>query len=80
MVGWDDHAMERPSMEIVNVVLSGEPLNMLDWMVNQMLEYKKDMDAPQILQPYIMALVICTVRHFRGACEVTHEVYIPFLG
>jgi len=30
MVGWDDHAMERPSMEIVNVVLSGEPLNMLD--------------------------------------------------
>ena len=23
-VGWDDHAMEWPSMEIVNAVLSGE--------------------------------------------------------
>jgi len=49
MVGWDDHAMECPSMEIVNAMLSSEPLNMLDWMVNQMLECKKDMDAPLIL-------------------------------
>ena len=29
-VGWDDHAMEWPSMEIVNVIMSSEPLNMLD--------------------------------------------------
>ena len=29
-IGWDDHAMEWPSMEIVNVVLFGNPLNMLD--------------------------------------------------
>ena len=78
MVGWDDHAMECPSMEIVNAMLSSEPLNMLDWMVNQMLECKKDMDAPLILQPYIMALVFSTVRDFHGVCEVTHEVYIPF--
>ena len=49
MVGWDDRDMEWPSMEIVNVVLSSEPLNILDWMVNQMLECKKDMDAPLIL-------------------------------
>ena len=49
-------------------------------MVNQMLECKKDVDAPIILQPYIMALVLHTVRDFHGACEVTHEVYIPFLG
>ena len=47
-------------------------------MVNQMLECKKDVDAPLILQPYIMALVLRTVRDFRGVCEVTHEVYIPF--
>ena len=33
-VGWDDRAMEWPSMEIVNAVLSGKLLNMLDWMVN----------------------------------------------
>jgi hypothetical protein len=79
-VGWDDRAMEWPSMEIVNAVLSSEPLNMLDWMVNQMLECKKNVDAPLILQPYIMVLMLCTVRDFRGACEITREVYIPFLG
>ena len=45
-----------------------------------MLECKKDVDAPLILQSYIMALVLRTVRDFRGACEVTHEVYIPFPG
>ena len=77
-VGWDVHAMEWPSMEVVNVVLSSEPLKMLDWMMHQMLECKKDVDAPIILQPYIMALVLHTVRDFHGACEVTHEVYIPF--
>ena len=65
-------------MEVVNVVLSSEPLKMLDWMMHQMLECKKDVDAPIILQPYIMALVLHTVRDFHGACEVTHEVYIPF--
>ena len=43
-----------------------------------MLECKKDVDAPLILQSYITALVLRTVRDFRGACEVTHEVYIPF--
>ena len=29
-VGWDDRALEWPSMEIVSVVLSGKPVNMLD--------------------------------------------------
>ena len=35
-------------------------------MVNQMLECKKDVDAPLILQPYIMALVLHTIRDFHG--------------
>ena len=48
-VEWDDSALKWPSMEIVNAVLSGNPLNMLDWMVNQMQECKKDVDAPLIL-------------------------------
>ena len=48
-VGWDDRAMEWPSMEIVNVMLSSELLNMFDWMVNQMQECKNDMDALLIL-------------------------------
>ena len=28
-IGWDDSALEWPSMEIVNVVMSGEPINLL---------------------------------------------------
>ena len=67
-------------MEIVNVVLSGEPINLLDWMVNQMMECKRNVDAPLILQLYIMALVLHTVRDFRGVCETSHGVYILFLG
>ena len=43
-----------------------------------MLECKKDVDAPWILQPYIMALMLRIVRDFSGSCEVTHGVYIPF--
>jgi len=48
-------------------------------MVRQMLECKRDVNAPLILQPYIMALVLCTVKDFSGACEVSHQVYWPFL-
>ena len=29
-IGWDDSALKWPSMEIVNAVLSGEPINLLD--------------------------------------------------
>jgi hypothetical protein len=79
-IGWYDRALEWLSMEIVNVVLSGDPLNMLDWMVNQMLECKRNVGAPLILQPYIMALMLRTVRGFHGAYDVTHGVCIPFLG
>lgn len=48
-VWWDDSALMWPSMEIVNVVLSGEPINLLDCMVNQMMEWKRDTNAPLIL-------------------------------
>jgi len=48
-IGWDDHAMEWPSTKIVHVVLSSKPINMLDWMVNQMLECRRDVDALLIL-------------------------------
>ena len=48
-IGWDDRALEWPSMEIVNTMLSGELINMLDWMVHQMLQSKRDVNASLIL-------------------------------
>lgn len=62
------------------MVLSGEPINLLDLMVNQMMECKRNVNAPLILQPYIMALVLRIVRDFRGVCETSHDIYIPFSG
>lgn len=47
-VSWCVCEVEWPSMEIVNVVLSGDRINLLDWMVKQMLECKCDVDAPLI--------------------------------
>ena len=79
-IGWDDSAVKWPSMDIVNVVLSRKPINLLDWMVRQMMECKKNVDAPLVFQPYIMALVLRTVREFLGVCETSHEVFIPFSG
>ena len=49
-------------------------------MVNQMMECKRNVDAPLILQSYIMALMLHIVRDFHRVCETNHGVYIPFLG
>ena len=78
-VGGDDNAVGWPFFEIINVVLSGELINWLDWLVHQMLECKRVVNAPLILQPYIMALVLCTIENFGGACEINHQVYWPFI-
>ena len=77
--GGDDNAIGWPFFEIINAVLSGDPINLLDWMVHQMLECKRDVNAPLILQPYILALVLRTVKDFSGSCEDSHQVYWPFL-
>jgi hypothetical protein len=79
-VEWDDSALKWPSMEIVNAVLSGELINLLDLMVNQMMECKRNVNAPLILQPYIMALVLHIIRDFHSVCETSHDIYIPFPG
>ena len=70
----DDNAVGWPFFEIINVVLSSDPINLLDWMVHQMLECKRNVNAPLILQPYIMALVHRTVKDFHRTCEVSHQV------
>ena len=44
-----------------------------------MLECKRVVNAPLILQPYIMALVLCTIENFGGACDINHQVYWPFI-
>lgn len=62
-IGW-------PFVEIIYIVISSNELNLLDWMVIQMLEYKRDVRAPLVLQPYIMALVLHMVEDFYRVCEV----------
>ena len=78
-VGGDDNAVGWPFFEIINVVLSGELINWLDWLVHQMLECKRNVNAPLILQPYIKALVFCTIKDFRATCEVSHQVHWPLI-
>ena len=68
--GGNDNAIGWPFYEIITAVMSGEKLNLLDWMVNQMLECKRDVHSPLALQPYIMALVLQTVEDFYGLCEI----------
>ena len=40
LVGGDEDAVGWPFFEIVNAVLSRDPINLQDWMVRQMLECK----------------------------------------
>jgi len=70
-IGW-------PSLEVIYAVLSGDELNLLDLLVNKMLECKRDVHAPLALQPYIMALVLRTVKGFYGAYEVQHRSFLPY--
>jgi hypothetical protein len=44
-IGW-------PFLEVTYAVLSGKELNLLDLIVNQMLECKRNVRAPLALQPY----------------------------
>ena len=39
--GGDDYAIGWPYFEIINAVLSGDPINLLDWMVRQMIKCKR---------------------------------------
>lgn len=78
-IGGDEDAVGWPFFAIVNTMLSGDPINLLDWMVSQMLVCKWDVNTPLILQLYIMALVLCIVKNFKGNCKLGHQVYWPFL-
>jgi len=76
--GGNDNAIGWPFYEIITAVMSGEKLNLLDWMVNQMLECKQDVHSPLALQPYIMAMMLRTVSDFRGVSDISHQIYRPF--
>ena len=73
LVGGDEDVVGWPFFEIVYAVLSGYPINLLDYlMVCQMLACKRDVNASLILQLYIMALVLHTIKDFKGSCEISH--------
>lgn len=72
-------AIEWPTLEIINALLNRRSINLLDWLVTQMLECKWDTNAPLVLQPYIIVLVLCTVKNFHGTYKVWHPIFRPFL-
>lgn len=76
--GGNESALPWPYYKFIYVVLCAVKINLLDWLVNQMMECKRDVHAQLALQPYIMALVLRTVREFCGVCEVQHQCYYPF--
>ena len=78
-LGGDGDTMGWPFFKIVTVVLSRDPINLLDWMIRQMLGCKKNVNAPLILQPYVMELVHHNVKNFTGSYEISHQVYWPFI-
>ena len=45
----EESAIGWPFLEIIYAMMSGDELNLLDLMVNQMLECKRDMNASLIL-------------------------------
>ena len=75
--GDNDNVVGWPFFEIINAVMISDPINLLDWMMRQLLVCKWDVNAPLILQPYIMALVLHTIKNFGGSCEINHQVYWP---
>ena len=78
-VAVESSAIGWPFLEIIYVMMSREKLNLLDWMVSKMLDYKRDVCAPLALQSYIMALVLRTIKNFKGNCKVGHQVYWHFI-
>ena len=47
----EESAISWPFLEVIYAMVSSEELNLLDLMVNQMLEYKRDVHAPLALKP-----------------------------
>lgn len=63
----EDGAVGQPALEVISVALAGDELDLLDLLVDQMLECKRNIHAPLALQPYIMALVLYTFEDFYGS-------------
>lgn len=64
---------------MICVVLTRIEVNLLDLLTDQMLDCKQNVHKALALQPYIMALVVCTVTSFYGRWEVQHCIFLPYL-
>jgi len=65
----DDSELEWSVYEFIMAIKSGERLNIVKWMVSEMMTNRRDADSPLIFQPYIMALVLRKVPDFKGLLE-----------
>ena len=74
----EDGAIGRPTLEVICAALADDELNLLDLLVDQMLECKRNVRAPLALQPYIMALVLYMIEDFYGVSEIKHWAFLPF--
>lgn len=69
-----------PTLEVIQAVLKGVEINLLDLLITQLLECKRNVHKPLGLQPYIMALVEHTVIGFYGTLEEQHCAFVPYLS
>lgn len=68
-----------PTLEVIRAVLNGVEVNLLDLLVTQLLECKRNVHRSLGLQPYVMSLVMHTMKGFYGTLEVQHCAYVPYL-
>jgi len=71
----DETELVSPLYEIIMDMMLGERLDIVEWMVSEMMTNRRDVDSPLIFKPYIMALVLQKVTDFRGFLEIEHQSY-----
>ena len=71
-------AVHFPYYEVIQAILNGDKLNMIEWMVARMMDCKLDRIGALVYQPYIMAL-ICSKTSFIGVDETLHKIFPAIL-
>ena len=70
-------AVHFPYYEVIQAILNGDKLNMIEWMATKMMDYKLDRSGALVYQSYIMVL-IRSKTSFIGVDETLHKSFQPF--
>ena len=66
-----------PYYEAIQAIMSGDKLNIVEWMATRMVECRLDRRGALVFQPYIMALIHHKTS-FLGVDGVVHRHFHPF--